>query len=205
MYLVVRPSGTTRKDKLPVLVRIYSGGLYAGATADPQYNLSGITHVGQDIGKPVFTGRYFYKVSLNYRLGVWEFLQTPQLLAEGNSNAGLLDQRLAFRWIKENIGAFGGDTNRITIWGESAGSSKHRISSSILRWTERQSFPICHSIIRRTYRCTDSTVGILFCSCGKLDEDDKLLYFDKSARMSSKPDLRPALQCTCFYRLESTN
>ena len=62
------------------------------------------------------------EVSMNYRLGVWGFLQTPQLLAEGNSNAGLLDQRMAFRWIKENIEAFGGDPDRITIWGESAGA-----------------------------------------------------------------------------------
>lgn len=61
-------------------------------------------------------------MSLNYRLGVWGFLQTPALLAEGNSNAGLLDQRMAFRWIKENIQAFGGDPDKITIWGESAGA-----------------------------------------------------------------------------------
>ncbi|KAH8657493.1 Alpha/Beta hydrolase protein [Tricladium varicosporioides] len=113
---VIRPSGTTSRDRLPVLVWIYGGGLTLGSTADPQYNVSGIAHVGQEIGKPVIV------VSMNYRLGLWGFLQSPQVLAEGSSNAGLLDQRLALRWIKENIAAFGGDPKRITIWGESAGA-----------------------------------------------------------------------------------
>ncbi|PQE03600.1 carboxylesterase protein [Rutstroemia sp. NJR-2017a BBW] len=113
---VIRPAGTSPNSKLPVLVWIFGGGLYTGATADPQYNLSGIAHVGQELGKPIIT------VSMDYRLGVWGFLQTPQVLAEGSSNAGLLDQRLALRWIKENIASFGGDPDQITIWGESAGA-----------------------------------------------------------------------------------
>ncbi|PNH36958.1 hypothetical protein VD0004_g9814 [Verticillium dahliae] len=112
---VVRPSGKHEKP-LPVLVWIFGGGLFTGSIADPQYNLSGIVKVSQDMGQPVIA------VAMNYRLNMYGFLQTPQLLAEGSSNAGLLDQRLALRWIQENIAAFGGDPDRVVIWGESAGA-----------------------------------------------------------------------------------
>ncbi|KAF2199033.1 carboxylesterase [Delitschia confertaspora ATCC 74209] len=112
---VVRPSHY-QNQTLPVLVWIYGGGLYAGSTADPQYNLSGIVHNAQSSGSPIIA------VSMNYRLGMWGFLQSPALQKEGSSNAGLLDQRLALRWIQENIAAFGGDLTRVTIWGESAGA-----------------------------------------------------------------------------------
>ncbi|KAF2192475.1 lipase [Zopfia rhizophila CBS 207.26] len=112
---VIRPTGHGN-EKLPVLVWIYGGGLYAGSTADPQYNLSGIVRNSQGTNTPVIA------VSMNYRLGMWGFLQSPQILAEGSSNAGLLDQRLALRWIQENIAAFGGDPTRVTVWGESAGA-----------------------------------------------------------------------------------
>lgn len=99
-----------------MLVWIYGGGLYAGSSADPQYNISGIVKTGSESDQP------FVGVSINYRLGVWGFLQNPAILQEGSSNAGLLDQRMGLRWIKENIAAFGGDPERITIWGESAGA-----------------------------------------------------------------------------------
>lgn len=72
--------------------------------------------MGQDIDQPVIA------VSMNYRLGMWGFLQTPGLVAEGSSNAGLMDQRLALRWIQENIASFGGDPSRVIVWGESAGA-----------------------------------------------------------------------------------
>ncbi|EON99732.1 putative carboxylesterase family protein [Phaeoacremonium minimum UCRPA7] len=111
---VIRPSGDL-KD-LPVLVWIYGGGLYTGSTADPQYNLSGIVKLSQEMGQPLIA------VDMNYRLNMYGFLQTPQIVAEGSSNAGLMDQRMALRWIQENIAAFGGDPERVVIWGESAGA-----------------------------------------------------------------------------------
>lgn len=55
-WKVIRPSGTQKDAKLPVLIWIYGGGLYAGSSADPQYNISGITYVGQEINKPVIVG-----------------------------------------------------------------------------------------------------------------------------------------------------
>lgn len=115
---VIRPTGNYSGNytNLPVLVWIFGGGLYTGSTADPRYNLSGVVQASQEIGQPVLA------VSMNYRLGMWGFLQTPGLVAEGSSNAGLADQRLALRWIQENIASFGGDPNRVVIWGESAGA-----------------------------------------------------------------------------------
>ncbi|KFA68183.1 hypothetical protein S40285_09141 [Stachybotrys chlorohalonatus IBT 40285] len=112
---VVRPAGEPAK-LLPVLVWIYGGGLYWGSSADPQYNLSGIVEVSQEINEPIIA------VSFNYRLGIWGFLQNLSLLREGSANAGLLDQRLALQWVQENIAAFGGDPDRVVIWGESAGA-----------------------------------------------------------------------------------
>ncbi|RMY59482.1 hypothetical protein D0863_11918 [Hortaea werneckii] len=112
---VIRPSGYDNQS-LPVLMWIYGGGLYAGSSADPQYNLSGIVNTASKSGQP------FIGVSINYRLGVWGFLQNPAILNEGSSNAGLLDQRMAMMWVQENIAAFGGNPKKVTVWGESAGA-----------------------------------------------------------------------------------
>lgn len=68
------------------------------------------------IGKPIIA------VSVNYRLSGWGFLSSQAVSASGNTNVGLRDQRLALHWIQENIAGFGGDSSKVTIWGESAGA-----------------------------------------------------------------------------------
>jgi para-nitrobenzyl esterase len=65
-------------------------------------------------------------VTINYRLGIFGFLAHPELSAESDLNTsgnyGILDQIAALKWVKENIAAFGGDPNNVTIAGQSAGS-----------------------------------------------------------------------------------
>ncbi|KAK4982812.1 hypothetical protein LTR66_009081 [Elasticomyces elasticus] len=61
--------------------------------------------------------------SIAYRLGPFGFLNGDAVQGAGQTNIGLKDQRLALHWINENIGAFGGDPAKVTIWGESAGAA----------------------------------------------------------------------------------
>ncbi|KAL4748525.1 hypothetical protein BDW72DRAFT_195736 [Aspergillus terricola var. indicus] len=113
---VIRPRRNGDEELLPVLVWIFGGGWQQGATADPRYNMTYITHQAALNGKPILG------VSINYRLAAFGFLDSEEVRASGNNNLGLLDQRVAMRWIKKNIKAFGGDPTKITIWGESAGA-----------------------------------------------------------------------------------
>ncbi|KAH9040256.1 carotenoid ester lipase precursor [Lactarius hengduanensis] len=61
-------------------------------------------------------------VSMNYRLGAFGFLASKEVKDAKVGNLGLWDQRLAFRWVQKYIHAFGGDSSKVTIWGESAGA-----------------------------------------------------------------------------------
>lgn len=68
-------------------------------------------------------------VAMNYRTGAFGWLAGPSLQAEGGvSNAALYDQRLAIQWVREKIHLFGGDPNRITLVGESAGGGSIMVS-----------------------------------------------------------------------------
>ncbi|KAH8668560.1 Alpha/Beta hydrolase protein [Xylariales sp. PMI_506] len=113
---IVRPTGTNAHSKLPVLVWIYGGGFDAGGSADPRYNTSYLVNASVAIHKPIIA------VSLNYRVGGWGFLASKEVVAAGETNIGLFDQRLALKWINENIAAFGGNPDTVAIAGESAGA-----------------------------------------------------------------------------------
>ena len=99
--------------KLPVIVFIYGGGFTIGSSGMPNYG-------GASVAK---RGAVF--VNFNYRVGAFGFMAHPELTREqgGHSgNYGLMDQIAALRWVKANIAMFGGDPDKVTIIGQSAGA-----------------------------------------------------------------------------------
>lgn len=114
LYLNIWTPATRTSKNLPVLVYFYGGGFVAGDASEFRYD-------GESMAK-----KGIVAITVNYRLNVFGFLAHPDLSAEspykGSGNYGLLDQAMALQWVKDNIAAFGGDPNKITIAGESAGS-----------------------------------------------------------------------------------
>lgn len=114
LYLNVWTPARAPGERLPVLVYLYGGGFVAGDGSEPRYD-------GESLAR-----RGVVVVTTNYRLGVFGWLAHPGLSREtpyhGSGNYGFLDQVAALRWVHENIAAFGGDPQRITLGGESAGS-----------------------------------------------------------------------------------
>ncbi|KAH8648039.1 putative extracellular lipase [Tricladium varicosporioides] len=111
---VIRPAGTTAASKLPVLFWIFGGGFELGSTQ--MYDGTSLVADSVSQGKPIIF------VAVNYRVGGFGFMAGKEILADGSSNLGLLDQRLGLKWVADNIAAFGGDPDKVTIWGESAGA-----------------------------------------------------------------------------------
>ena len=114
LYLTVWAPAKPAAERLPVYVWFYGGGFVAGAGDEPRYD-------GES-----FARRGIVVVNVNYRLGVFGFFSHPELTRESghgaSGNYGLLDQVAALRWVQKNIAAFGGDSGKVTIGGESAGS-----------------------------------------------------------------------------------
>eukprot|EP01060_Flectonema_neradi_P038586 TRINITY_DN8155_c0_g2_i1.p1 TRINITY_DN8155_c0_g2~~TRINITY_DN8155_c0_g2_i1.p1 ORF type:complete len:554 (+),score=83.66 TRINITY_DN8155_c0_g2_i1:125-1786(+) len=125
---IFRPIGVTNTSRLPVMLYIY-GGSYNEGCSDI-YSGASLPLVGNVIS-----------VTINYRLNVFGFLgsrEMKDLNPDGTTgNFGIEDQRLAMKWVNENIASFGGDGNQLTIFGQSAGAG-----SVAVHMTSKKSWPL---------------------------------------------------------------
>lgn len=106
------PAG--ERSNLPVMVWLHGGAFWTGRSFSAEFWPDSLVK------------RQVIVVTVGYRLGVAGFFAHPDLAKEagtpGSGNYGLMDQIAALRWVRRNITAFGGDTARITLFGESAGA-----------------------------------------------------------------------------------
>jgi len=112
LYLNVWTPAKNADEHLPVLVWFFGGGLQCGYTAEMEFD-------GERIAR-----RGIVVVTVNYRVGALGFLTHPQITREqpdAPANFGNLDQQAGLKWVQRNIRAFGGDPERVTIAGQSAG------------------------------------------------------------------------------------
>lgn len=115
LYLNIWTPASDNK-KRPVMVWIHGGGFFIGAGSRPRSDGIKLASYGNVV-----------VVSFNYRIGALGFLNLPGI----PPNLGIQDQILALKWIKENIEAFGGNSDNITIFGESAGGQSVAILLTI--------------------------------------------------------------------------
>ncbi|UOR13729.1 carboxylesterase/lipase family protein [Halobacillus amylolyticus] len=113
LYLNVWSPGADDKRR-PVMVWIHGGAFISGSGSSDFYDGTSFATEGDVV-----------VVTINYRLGIMGFLHLGEIGGEEyatSGNCGILDQVAALRWVQENIEAFGGDPNRVTVFGESAGA-----------------------------------------------------------------------------------
>ena len=119
------PADAETDSKLPVLVYIHGGGFTGGCGHEKHFD------------GPIWAKKGVVAVTINYRLGPMGFACLPELKEESGhtGNYGLFDQLVAIEWVKNNISAFGGDSEKITIMGQSAGamSVQHHSQSDLTK------------------------------------------------------------------------
>lgn len=116
LYLNLVTAAETTEDELPVMVFFHGGGLTTGTGNSTTYN------------HPMLPNKGVVLVTVNSRLGPIGYLAHPALSSESvhgvSGNFGTLDLKASLEWVQENIRAFGGDPNNVTIFGESGGGTK---------------------------------------------------------------------------------
>lgn len=115
LYLNVWTPAESRDDKLPVMFWIHGGGLSSGYGHEMEFDGEAMAKKGVIL------------VTVNYRLGYVGFFAHPKLSAKNSSrtsgNNTILDQIMALKWVQENIRAFGGDPDNVTVFGQSGGAA----------------------------------------------------------------------------------
>lgn len=173
-------SENMKNNSLPVMVYLYGGIFFFGGSD----NYEATYFLDKDV---IF-------VTVNYRQGILGFLTTAD--SEASGNFGLKDQRLALKWVQENIEFFGGDKNRVTLFGISSGSASvhfHTLSkstdglfhqyilqsgSALSNWAYRDSSKIFQTVkkIANFVSCpTESTKSLMNC-LRKIDANDLLFW-----------------------------
>ena len=127
LYLNIKTPSIDPTAKLPVMIWIHGGDHQDGSASEPHYDGVAIPQKG------------IVLVTINYRLGLFGYFAHPDLQKESEhqvaGNYGTLDQIAALQWVQDNIAAFGGDPNNVTIFGESAGgeSVAHMLTSPLAK------------------------------------------------------------------------
>ena len=114
LYLNVWTAAQSLDERRPVMVWVHGGGFVGGSGSEPFHSGAGLAQKGAVV------------VTLNYRLGVFGLFAHRELTKESGHNASgnyaLMDQIAALKWVQSNIAAFGGNPQKVTIFGQSAGS-----------------------------------------------------------------------------------
>ncbi|MEM7368355.1 MAG: carboxylesterase family protein [Bacteroidota bacterium] len=172
LYLNVWTPANPGEERLPVLVYFYGGGLFTGDGSEARYQ-------GESMAR-----RGIVTLTVNYRLNVFGFLAHPELSKESphaaSGNYGFLDQMAALQWVQENITAFGGDPERVTIAGESAGSVS--VSAQMMS-------PLSKDLMAAAIGSSASILGTL--GAVPLEEGEQVgEKFQQLAKASSLAELR---------------
>jgi para-nitrobenzyl esterase len=166
LYLNVWTSEWPAKTRKPVMVWLYGGGNTAGAAS-----------VGYMDGASL-SRRGVIMVTINYRLGIFGFFAHPGLSAESShhtsGNYGLLDQLAALKWVRDNISQFGGDPDRVTLFGQSAGAidTSYLVASPLMKGLIHRSIQESGPPIRPTDTLAEAeAAGVKFAGSLKAPAD----------------------------------
>ena len=178
-------------SRIPVMVWFHGGCFTGGSPVTDDYDGSAMVALAASVGTPVIV------VTVGFRLNAFGHLASDAILAADGTtgNQGLLDQRESLRWVRDNIGVFGGDASRVTIFGQSSGAGSvavHLVSPG--SWglfhraiIESGSFPnwIAHSrgAAQRNY---DALIGETECASVDASAESGQLVLDCLAGLDAE-------------------